>query len=63
MKSKIFGTNEALIVDERAETDGELAISMAVTACDADAESVHTWLNKEQATELAELLLSAFNPQ
>ena len=61
MATKILtGTNEALLVDCEADSDGELAISMNVTACDSDAGSAHTWLNKGMAIALIKLLIKAF---
>jgi len=45
--SKVFGTNERLIVEDYLDSDLELEISMAVMASDGD--SVSTWINKEQA--------------
>ena len=60
MSSTIYGTNEKLMVDDHADSDGELGISMAVTACDADAGSAHTWLSMQDAQKLIEHLKSAF---
>ena len=47
--SKVFGTNERLIVDDSIDGDGELNISMAVYS--SDYEHVDAWLNKEQAAQ------------
>lgn len=59
--STVYGTNESLIVDDRPDSDGELSLSMAVMASDADSESVSTWINKAGAEELIAHLQAAFH--
>lgn len=59
--SKIFGTNERLIVEDKPDSDSELEISMSVMANEAQDESVTTWINRNDAIELIEHLKKAFN--
>ena len=56
--SKIFGTNERLIVEDCPDSDLELEISMAVMA--SDGESVSTWINEDQAKLLVAHLKNVF---
>lgn len=56
--SKIYGTNETLIVEDFPDSHGELEVNMSVIK--SDDESVTTWLNKEEAEKLIEHLKRAF---
>ena len=56
--SKVFGTNERLVVERKVDSEGELEVSMAVYS--SDDESTCTWINKQMASELIEHLQRVF---
>lgn len=58
--SKVFGTNDSLIMDDNVDSDGELEIMMPVYASDFDSESVTTWIDREGAIKIMEHLQNVF---
>ncbi len=45
----VLGTNKALIIDDAADDDGELPITMEIIQRDGSAD---TWLNEKDAKKL-----------
>lgn len=58
--SKVFGTRESVIIEDSADSSGELEIGMAIMADDHDSESVDDWINKDDAIRLIEHLQKVF---
>lgn len=56
--SKIFGTNERLIIQDKPDSDGELLISMPIYA--SDDSCTDTWINREQAIAIMKHLQDCF---
>jgi hypothetical protein len=56
--SKIFGTNERLIIQDEPDSDGELLVSMPIYS--SDVSCVDTWIDREQAIEIMAHLQNCF---